>query len=290
MRRLAFGLVSMLFIAVTAVAASASMEVSVPEAVKQGAPFYVSINANQPLEAVSVAWGPMSVKPEVRETDGTYTAVALLGTGSQARPGTGTVSVSASVDGRTVREARRVRIEKKTFPEQRLRVAKKMVHLSQEALDRHYREKARVKAVFESVSAERFWNGDFVRPVPGGISSQYGLRRFFNGEPRKPHSGIDFRGKKGTPIKSIAPGVVALTGNHYFSGNVVYVDHGQGVASVYCHMSAIDVKEGQFVSAGSVLGEIGSTGRVTGPHLHFGLAVLGEYVNPMPLINGEIRP
>jgi murein DD-endopeptidase MepM/ murein hydrolase activator NlpD len=158
-----------------------------------------------------------------------------------------------------------------------------MVHLNQQQLDRHYKEKARVKAVMEKASPERFWQCPFERPVAGGVTSAFGLRRFFNGEPRKPHSGVDLRAAEGAPVKAFAPGIVALAEEHYFAGNAVYIDHGQGVVSMYCHLSKIKAQEGRFVSKGEVIGLAGSTGRVTGPHLHFGVAVLGQMVDPLSL-------
>ncbi|BBD07274.1 M23 family metallopeptidase [Desulfovibrio ferrophilus] len=286
--RAALCLLLMLLTMTSAVWAGVRLEC--PDKVSQGEPFYVRVVSDEPVEIVRLFWGPMTVDATVRSEAGAWVALAMLGTGSMAKPGIGQVKASIQGSDGPRELTRAVRITSRKFAEQRLKVAKKMVNLSQAQLDRHYREKARVKKAMADISPERFWNGQFLRPIPGGISSTYGLRRIFNGEPRKPHAGVDFRGKKGTPIKAVAPGEVVLTGSHYFSGNVVYVDHGLGVVSVYCHLSAIDVAEGQFVSAGQVLGKVGSTGRVTGPHLHFGLSVLGQYVDPMPLIEGRITP
>ena len=119
------------------------------------------------------------------------------------------------------------------------------------------------------------------RPVAGGrLSSPFGLRRFFNGQERNPHSGLDFAVPAGTPIKAPAAGRVALVGNFFFNGNTVFVDHGQGFISMFCHLSAIDVKVGDDVARGEVVGKVGATGRVTGPHLHWNVSLNDARVDP----------
>jgi len=288
--RLYGALAGLLLLLLAALPAWAGVRLDCPESVNQGEPFYVRVVSDAPLESVRLSWGSMSLDAALRQVGDEWTALAMLGTGSLAKPGTGRVRAEVKGADGPLELERPVAIVERTFAEQRLNVAKKMVNLTKAQLDRHYREQAETMVVLNDFSPERFWDGNFVRPVPGEVSSTYGLRRIFNGEPRKPHAGVDFRGKEGTPVGAVAPGEVVLTGEHYFSGNVVYVDHGLGVVSVYCHLSAIDVTKGQFVSAGQVIGKIGATGRVTGPHLHFGLCVLGQYVDPMPLFEGRVRP
>ncbi|MEH6564135.1 MAG: peptidoglycan DD-metalloendopeptidase family protein [Halopseudomonas sp.] len=126
-------------------------------------------------------------------------------------------------------------------------------------------------------------------PVPGRLSSAFGLRRFFNGEERNPHSGLDFAAAAGTPIKAPAAGEVILTGNYFFNGNTVFVDHGQGLISMFCHLSRIDVKAGDEVARGGVLGAVGATGRATGPHLHWNVSLNGHRVDPAIFI-GAFQP
>ncbi len=128
------------------------------------------------------------------------------------------------------------------------------------------------------------------RPVSGGrLSSPFGLRRFFNGQERNPHSGLDFAVPAGTPIKSPAAGVVVLVGDYFFNGKTVFVDHGQGFISMFCHMSAIDVKVGDEVPRGGVVGKVGATGRATGPHLHWNVSLNDARVDPAIFI-GAFKP
>lgn len=127
------------------------------------------------------------------------------------------------------------------------------------------------------------------KPVNGPLSSRFGVRRFFNGEERNPHSGLDFAVPAGTPIKTPANGKVILTGNYFFNGNTVFVDHGQGFISMFCHLSKIDVKTGQVLSRGAVVGKVGSTGRATGPHMHWNISLNDARVDPAIFI-GAFQP
>ena len=127
------------------------------------------------------------------------------------------------------------------------------------------------------------------KPVNGPLSSKFGVRRFFNGEERNPHAGLDFAVPAGTPIKTPAAGKVILIGNYFFNGNTVFVDHGQGFISMFCHMSKIDTKVGQQLARGDVLGKVGSTGRATGPHMHWNVSLNDARVDPAIFI-GAFQP
>lgn len=122
---------------------------------------------------------------------------------------------------------------------------------------------------------------DFIVPVDGRISSIFGLRRFFNEQPRRPHSGLDIAAAQGTPIQAVESGSVIEAGDFFFSGNIVYLDHGQGLISMYAHMHTIDVKAGDRVEKGQIIGSVGETGRVTGPHLHLAVIANQTLVDPL---------
>jgi murein DD-endopeptidase MepM/ murein hydrolase activator NlpD len=157
-----------------------------------------------------------------------------------------------------------------------------------EDLERIYKEQAIAQRLLTTWS-NQVPDFDFVRPVNGPISSAYGLRRFYNYEPRSPHSGLDIAAATGTPIRAPTDATVLYTGNFFFNGNVLYLGHGQGLITMYCHMDQIHVKQGQTINKGDVIGTVGASGRVTGPHLHWGVYLNATPVDPN-LFLAEQRP
>ncbi len=123
------------------------------------------------------------------------------------------------------------------------------------------------------------------KPVEGRLSSRFGLRRFFNGEERNPHSGLDFAVPAGTPIKAPSDGIVTIVADYFFNGKTIFIDHGQGLVTMYCHLSEFNVQEGQQVSRGQVIGKVGATGRATGPHLHWNVSLNNARVDPAIFIH-----
>jgi len=141
-------------------------------------------------------------------------------------------------------------------------------------------ESKRTEAALTKFTPEVVPGLTFITPVEGRRSSSFGLRRFFNDQPRAPHSGMDIAAPTGTPIKAPAGGVITETGDFFFNGNTVFIDHGRGVVTMFCHLSRIDVKPGDTVEPGEVIGLVGATGRVTGPHLHFGISLNRAMIDP----------
>lgn len=167
-----------------------------------------------------------------------------------------------------------------TYQEQRLTVKKSYVDLSPEQLDRVGADR---KIIDSALQNWRDVSDPEIRlqaPVEGPRSSSFGLQRFFNEQPRSPHSGMDIAAPKGSVVRAPADGIVSATGDFYFNGNTVFVDHGQGFVTMYCHLSEIDVERGEELLAGDLLGKVGATGRVTGAHLHFGTYLSGTAVDP----------
>jgi murein DD-endopeptidase MepM/ murein hydrolase activator NlpD len=173
----------------------------------------------------------------------------------------------------------------KAYAEQRLTIKdKRKVNPSAADLKRIRRERRRMdKALAHWAAGEVA--AAFILPVSGRLSSPFGLRRFFNDQPRNPHSGIDIAAAAGTPIRAPAAGHVLDRGAFFFNGNTVFLDHGQGLITMYCHMSRIDVKPGQQVAQGEVIGAVGQTGRATGPHLHWGVSLNDARVDPALFFN-----
>lgn len=179
-------------------------------------------------------------------------------------------------------------VNNKDYPEQRITLkTRKHIDLSPEDLARHRGEKAKAIKAFNHFDTLQTPDLSMLKPVEGPYSSPFGLKRFFNDEPRNPHSGLDIAAPTGTPIKAPSEGKVVLTGNFFFNGNVVYVDHGQGMISMFCHLSEIGVKQGDHLNKGDILGKVGATGRVTGPHLHWSLSLNNARVDPMVLLPQE---
>ena len=203
---------------------------------------------------------------------------AIVGIPLDATIGDHKVIVRNPVNNRTIEHVCHVKYKK--YRSQHIKLKNKsQVNPTGKKLERILREqklKKNLKATFTHITPAL----DFIKPVKGRDNGRFGLKRFFNGEKRNPHSGMDIAAPTGRTIKATAAGKVLYTGNLFFSGNVVILDHGQGVLSLYAHMSKIIAKKGQLVQQGQSIGKVGKTGRATGPHLHWSVYLNGNVVDP----------
>ena len=207
---------------------------------------------------------------------------AVVGLALSTQPGPASVQVIDAPQSKSRRITFQVRHAK--YAEQHLKVAPGQVNLSKQDLARHERERDHQLQTIATFSDTVPQSLQLLAPVAGPRSSSFGLRRVFNGQARNPHSGMDIAAQAGTRIRAPAPGRVLDTGDFFFNGNTVFVDHGEGVVTIYCHLSRIDVKPGQEIATGGILGLVGATGRVTGPHLHWGVAINRAMVDPALLL------
>jgi murein DD-endopeptidase MepM/ murein hydrolase activator NlpD len=217
---------------------------------------------------------------------------ALVGVDLDDRPGAHDAAIEATTAAGVTRATERLTVKPKAFPTRRLKVDPDFVNPPPDELTRIEREAAFIRDVSRHSPPERLWSMPFVRPVAEPANSRFGSRSVFNGEPRRPHGGADFLSAAGTPVQAPNAGRVAAARDLFFTGNTVIIDHGMGVVSLLAHLQSMAVHEGDLVSAGQVIGRVGATGRVTGPHLHWGLTVAEARVDPLSVLAliGEKTP
>jgi murein DD-endopeptidase MepM/ murein hydrolase activator NlpD len=204
--------------------------------------------------------------------------IALVGIPLSAKPGTHTLRVFP-VRGKA--EQRTFKVSDKQYEEQHITLKnKRKVNPYAKDLKRIRKEQARSRKAFATWNKMRRAHLDFTLPVNGRLSGTFGKKRFFNGQPRRPHSGLDIAAPKGTAVKAPAAGKIIETGNYFFNGNTVFIDHGEGLITMFCHLDSIDVKVGDVISRGDVIAHVGMTGRATGPHLHWTVSMNNTRVDP----------
>jgi murein DD-endopeptidase MepM/ murein hydrolase activator NlpD len=248
----------------------------------QGQALEMSYPSEPGLSGVTVRWSGHEV-PFVQRGD---RWLAAVGVDLDSKPGEHAVTVTFSyADGRTRIEREPVTVNAGNYPTTELQVEERYVELSPEDQARADREGAETSAIYDTFTRERYWTEPFAIPVRGAKDGRnFGHRRVFNGQPRAPHSGADLRATTGTPIYAANRGRVVLAKDLFFSGNAVFIDHGYGLYTTYLHLSEIDVAVGDLVERGQQLGLAGATGRVTGPHLHWGVRLLDARVDPFSLV------
>jgi murein DD-endopeptidase MepM/ murein hydrolase activator NlpD len=263
--------------------AGTTLRLSAPES-SQGGLLLIDLKSTKPLAELQGDWGGKRV-PFWQEVSDQSRRRGLLGVDLEKAPG----EYELKITGQTAGGAKMscsvmVRVRKGQFATEKLQVGKQFVEPSPEQIKRAEEDGQKLRDIYDRATPERLWDGKFRIPLDGVTTgSNFGRRRILNGNPGSPHSGMDLSGATGTPVHAAQRGRVALAEELFFAGNAVVLDHGLGIYTFYAHLSEIDVKVGDTVEAGGVLGKVGATGRVTGPHLHWGLTVERARVNPLLL-------
>lgn len=210
---------------------------------------------------------------------------ALLGIDLAIKEGTYTIDLKCKDKrNRILKILYGIKVLKNHYKTQELNLPKKMVDLEGEILQRILEESKKFKKLWEVADSLRYWEGDFILPARGETKDDFGWKRIINGKRRSSHSGIDIKANLGDEVVASNNGKIALVGNFYLCGNSVVINHGQGLYTMYFHLSKIKVEEGNIVRKGEVIGFVGSTGRATGPHLHWGVRLNKARINPLTLI------
>jgi len=264
--------------------AGIKLHLSAPES-SQGSLLLVEVKSEKQLADLKGDWDGRSV-PFWLEAGGEAVQKGLVGVDLEKAPGEYELKVTGqSASGEKVACSAKLEVKEGKFATEKLTVGKQFVEPSAEQIKRANEERQKLRDIFERVTPERLWDGKFRIPLEGVTTgSNFGKRRILNGNPGSPHSGTDFPAATGTPVHAAQRGRVVLAEELFFAGNTVVVDHGLGVYTFYGHLSEIGVKVGDALEAGAVLGRVGATGRVTGPHLHWGLTVERARVNPLQIV------
>jgi len=206
---------------------------------------------------------------------------AIVGIALSTKPGTHRLKINADNDSRIIEFS----VDDFAYEEQRIVIKdKRKVNPAPLDMKRIKKENQRIAEV-KAYRYKELLSGKFQLPVEGILTSPFGLRRFFNDQARRPHGGIDIAADTGTPVYAPATGLVVETGDYFFNGNCIFLEHGLGLQTFYAHLSKLHVKAGDKVNAGDLIGEIGATGRVTGPHLHWSVGLNGTWIDPNLLLD-----
>ncbi len=246
--------------------------------IPQGSLGFIKIRVeNGEIPQVTWMQKEISLVPNPLKTDW----YGFVGVDLSFRPGRYDILVKIRPSG--IEKHLKIKIPEKDYGVRRLTLPKKMVDLDSRTLKRVKKESRIMKKLWNAPRSNPSWSGPFLRPVPGEVVGPFGRRSIINNQPRSTHSGIDLRGGRGDPIKAINDGRVVMRGDHFFTGLSVVIDHGGGIQSMYFHMEKIMVQQGEILGKGQIIGLVGSSGRATGPHLHWGIRINGARVDPLAL-------
>ncbi len=266
-----------------------------------GIPIEITYRALQPGEMILISIkGSMRIKDvQIRFLDQRYQVgksssdshfLSFIGLDLDLKPGSYPMKISLQdTDGQWETLEKDIPVLSKTFPERSLWVPQKYVTPPPQVQERIKREEEILRSLYGIFTPQWLGEEEFLMPTPGKTTADFGERRTYNNRPRSPHSGVDISAPAGTTVRASNSGRVVLASNLYFSGNTVIIDHGLGLFTQYLHFSKIKVRRGQMVNKGDVIGEVGATGRVTGPHLHWGVKISGSRVDPFSLLSFSVE-
>jgi murein DD-endopeptidase MepM/ murein hydrolase activator NlpD len=254
----------------------------------QGSLLIAEVVGTKPLSGFSGDWDGRAI-PMWNEGEKSAVLHGLIGVDLEKAPGSYAWKVSwKNAAGEEKSCGALVIVRAGKFPTERLTVEKQFVQPDPEQEKRAEEDQKKMRAIFETVTPERYWEGKFQLPLKGVTTGgNFGRRRILNGEARSPHAGVDFPALAGTPVFAAQAGKVVLAEELFYSGNTAVIDHGYGIYTLYAHLSALEAQPGQMVKAGEEIGKVGATGRVTGPHLHWGLTVERARVNALQIVQRE---
>ncbi len=256
-----------------------SIKIIVPKNVVIGDPFELKIYIKKHISNIQLSW--LNRKLDLTRLNQDTITIFLGSDIKKDKPGIKLLTIKYG----NKKILKRIYLKKRKFTVTRIHVSKKFSSLSKKDLNRYFREKRIVESILFKVTKKCYYEKNFIPPIlPLIISSPYGRVRIINNKNRSIHTGIDIKAKEGTPVKAINSGIVALTMDQFFSGKSIYIDHGYGIVSMYFHLKKILVKKGQKVKKGQIIALSGKSGRVSGPHLHLGVSILGKMVDPEKLI------
>ena len=255
------------------------------DGIRQGDLALVTVKSSSILDYLT---GKFEGKKFIFQGDGATSHSALIGIPMGKKPGVYSIFLRGKGESASIIKTVRFEIKKRDYNIERLRLPKKMVEPGEELLKRIRRDNVAIFKAKKIVSKDRFWKGEFLMPVKGKIANNFGARRILNGINKKPHSGNDIKARRGSEIKSPNDGRIIYLDDTYYGGNTVIIDHGQGLSTLYMHLSKILINNGDRVKKGETIGLVGSTGRSTGPHLHWGAYFDGFKVDPASLLALDI--
>jgi murein DD-endopeptidase MepM/ murein hydrolase activator NlpD len=261
--------------------AKSQFEISVsPTKIYQGDIFELFIKSKSDIENITLDYIEKNIPCFKIDNDFS----CLIGVDLETKPDNYKIKLNFDLkSGVKLIEEIKIKIRKKNFKVSIFTVPKEKDTFTPELLAQIKKEEKEILDIFKNINSQKYWDKPFVKPVTTIVKANFGDKRIINNEPRNPHSGIDFKGDIGMPVKAVNNGNVKLIGNYFFSGNTIIIDHGLGLYSMYFHLNKFNSNLGDIIKKGDIIGYVGATGRATGPHLHFGLRLNNSRVDPLKI-------